>query len=140
MRIKDIVATINIELAGEQLTFNQLKPFLDHTIDDINSQLNANYPVFSGFGYDIDYNFFPDKFIRMVVMPGAAWYYYVADEEGSPSAQQYSQDYARGMFTMQRDMLYNIPVEYQADSYQGTVQFEFEAQKGIEIPYGIGED
>jgi hypothetical protein len=140
MTTKKIVALINEKLAGEQLTYNDLKQFMDNVIDDINSKLNTIYPAFSELeGYDVDYNMFPDRFIRSVVVPGAAWYYYVADEEGSPTAQQYNADYNKGLLTMQRDMLYNIPVEYQADSMQGTVETVFDPCPNITIPYGAGE-
>ena len=140
MLIKNIVALVNAALAGEQCTYAELKPFLDKAVDEINTQLNAKYPVFSELGgYDVDYNMLPDKYIRTVVVVGAAWYYYTADEEGAPAAQQYALEFQRGMFYMTRDMLYSIPVEYQADDHQGMVQFDFNAQQGISLPYGIGE-
>lgn len=140
MRVKEIVALVNMQLAGEQLIYSELKQFLDHAIDDINAQLSSKYPTFTELGgADVDYNMFPDKYIRSVVVFGAAWYYYVADEEGNPTALQYSADYSRGLFIMLRDMLYNVPVQYQEDSYQGTVKFEFESEQGIGMPYGIGE-
>jgi hypothetical protein len=139
MFIKDILPYINDKLAGEQLTFNELKRFMNYTVDDINARLHSNYPVFSDFAYDVDYNFFPDRYLRSVVAPGAAWYYYVADEEGNPSAQQHSQDYSRGLFEMQRDMMFAVPAQHRADSYQGTAQYAYDTQNTIEIPYGIGE-
>lgn len=139
MQIKNILPYINDKLAGEQLTFNDLKRFMDHTIDDINARLHTKYPVFSEFSYDVDYNYFPDRYLRSAVASGTAWYYYVADEEGNPSAQQHSQDYSRYLFEMQRDMLYNIPEEYKADSYQGTTQFAYDTDNSVEIPYGVGE-
>lgn len=140
MLIKDIVKAINGALAGEMCTYSDLKQFMDHTIDDINAQLNSKYPAFSELGsYDTDYNMFPDRYIRTVVVPGTAWYYYVADEEGTPTAQQYQMDYNKGLFLMLRDMLYNVPEVYQADSLQGSVEFAFNGDQGIELPYDIGE-
>lgn len=140
MLIKNIIPLINAKLAGELLTYKDLQPFMDNVIDDINAQLNTIYPAFSELGsFDVDYNMFPDRFIRSVVVPGAAWYFFVADEEGSPTAQQLAQDYQRGLFLMLRDMLYNIPVQYQADSLQGTVNFDFTVQQGIEFDNTLGE-
>ena len=71
--------------------------------------------------YDAEYNFFPDKYIRTVVIPGAAWHFYVMDEEGLQTAPQYMADYENGKFIMQRDMLYKIPEEYQDDDNQGFI-------------------
>lgn len=138
MFIKNIIALVNTELAGEMLNYADLRPFLDHTIDDINAQLNTTYPVFSDLAsYDVDYNVFPEQYIRGVVVPGAAWYYYVMDEEGAATAQQYQSDYTRGLTIMQRDMLYNIPEQYQADSLQGSVQYSTDVP-GIELNFGLG--
>ena len=143
MLIKEIVTLINKKLAGELLTYSELKNYLDSTIDDINTQLNSKYPAFSELDISIsEYTAFPDRFIRQVVVPGAAWYYYTADEEGTPTALQYAQDYQRGLFTMLRDMLYGIPLEYQVDTMQGSVQFAFEADgnaPGIEVNNFVGE-
>lgn len=130
MEKQAIVNIINAKLAGELLSFNELLPLLDETIDEINSNLNSCYPVFSEMETGkSDYNYFPDRYIRTVVVPGAVWRYLVLDEEGIPTAMQYQIDYQTGLFTMMRDMLYNIPEEYQADYQQGTVQFEFDNTK-----------
>lgn len=127
MLIKDIVNLVNSKLAGELLSYNEMKPYLDHAIDDINANLNTIYPAFSELdSYDTDYNMFPDRYIRSVIVPGTAWYFYVVDEEGSPTAAQFSADFARGLFQMQRDLLYNIPEEYQADANQGSVLFDLD--------------
>ena len=143
MTVNKIVALINEKLAGEQLTYNDLKASMDYTIDDINSKLHTIYPAFSELGgYDVDYNMFPDRFIRSVVVPGAAWYFYVMDEEGAVAAQQYNADFQKGLFLMQRDMLYNIPTQYQAPDLQGTVQFTEDADgstPGIEVSTFVGE-
>ena len=71
--------------------------------------------------YNAMYNFFPDKYIRMAVIPGAAWHFYVMDEEGLQTAPQYQADFERGKFVMQRDMLYKIPEEYMDDDHAGFV-------------------
>ena len=140
MQISDLVTLVNKHLADEMLSYTELRPFLDRTIDDINSALNTIYPAFSELPpFTPKYDAFPDRYLRTVVATGAAWYYYVNDEEGSPAAMQYQILYNKELFLMQRDMLYNIPEEYKADSLQGTVQFEFTGERGIELPYGIGE-
>lgn len=127
MTIDNIVKNINENLAGELLTFNNLNLFLDETIDDINAKLNSTYPSFSDFTYekypDIypNYNFFPDRYIREVVCKGAAYKFYVMDEEGIPTAQMYQYNYQDELFIMQRDYLEKVPEEYQADN-TGSVQ------------------
>lgn len=141
MFIKDITALVNTHLAGEMLSYTDMRPFLDHTIDDINTMLNAKFPVFSdsSINYEAEYTAFNDKFIRSVVVPGAVWYYYVVDEEGAPTAQQLSADYSRGLFVMQRDMLYSVPAEYQADDLQGAVSLGYDLNQGVEVDNLLGE-
>ena len=116
MQIIDIVSGVNAKLAGETLTFNELKLFLDETIDDINAELNAAFPAISEFQEYEDYDCIPDMYIRSVVIPGAAYKFYVTDEEGISTATQYQYDYAERMFRMKRDYSTQIPEEYQADN------------------------
>lgn len=122
MKINDIVKGINDELAGELLTYNYLQPFLDQVIDDINNQLDSTYPAFSEFTYEKypdrypDYNFFPERYIRNVVIKGAAYKWFVMDEEGIPTAQQFQYNYQDNLFYMLRDYLEKVPEEYQADN------------------------
>lgn len=122
MTLQNITNKVNTKLAGEMLTYNEIMPFLDDVIDLINSELNTIYPAFSELPVGTqDYNMFEDKWIRQVVVPGAAWKYYVTDEEGLQTAVQYQQDFYDGLFKMVRDTLYNIPLEYQANVEQGSV-------------------
>ena len=63
MQLTNIVSLVNSNLAGELLTLNQMIPFLDQTIDEINDKLNTVYPAFSEFDPNThpdypDYNFF----------------------------------------------------------------------------------
>lgn len=122
MTIDNIVKTINDNLAGELLTFNNLKPLLDEVIDDINAKLDSTYPTFSDFTYENypevypNYNFFPDRYIREVVCKGAAYKFYVVDEEGIPTAQQFQYNYTDQLFIMERDFLDKVPEEFQADN------------------------
>ena len=124
MLITQIQKLFNEALAGESLSYKEMLPHLDAAIDSINAKLNKTYPVISDVHaetYDDVYDFFPDKYIRMVVIPGAAWHFYVMDEEGLQTAPQYLQDFENGKFIMQRDMLYKIPEEYQDDDNQGFI-------------------
>jgi len=124
MLITQIQKLFNDALAGETLSYKEMLPHLDAAIDEINAKLNTIYPVFSEVPhetYDAEYNFFPDKYIRMVVIPGAAWHFYVMDEEGLQTAPQYQADFENGKFIMQRDMLYKIPEEYQDDDHNGFI-------------------
>ena len=90
ININTIVNYINERLAGEQLLYSQLLVFLDGTIDDINQALNSNFPAFSEFSEKDenypDYNFFPDRYIRTVVVTGACAKFYICDEEGAAVA------------------------------------------------------
>lgn len=124
MLITNIQRLFNDALAGETLSIRDMLPHLDAAIDSINTKLNAKYPVFSDIdytAYNAEYSYFPDKYIRTVVIPGAAWHYYVMDEEGLQTAPQYLADFETGKFYMQRDMLYAVPEEYQADDDAGFV-------------------
>ena len=114
MTLQEIVNRVNKLLAGERHSFAQLVDYLDRTIDDINSQLNSTFPVFSELpDGKAEYDYFPDRYIRSVVTVGAAWYYFSTDEEGNQTAPQYMYDYERGMFTMSRDYHNLVPLEYQ---------------------------
>lgn len=124
MLLTTVQKLFNDALAGETLSYKEMLPHLDAAIDDINAKLNSTYPVFSEVPYETsesEYSFFPDKYIRMVVIPGAAWHFYVMDEEGLQTAPQYQADFENGKFLMQRDMLYKIPEEFQDDDQQGFV-------------------
>lgn len=121
MLFTDIQKLMNTQLAGETLTFKEMLPHLDFAIDEINSTLNTTFPTFTEVREDnIDaesYDCFPDKYIRTVVVPGAAWNFYVVDEEGLQTSPQYQTAFEKGKFIMQRDSLYSIPEEY-LDSYE----------------------
>lgn len=124
MLVTTIQRLFNTALAGETLSIKEMLPHLDAAIDGINATLNTCYPVFSDLDLTAagaEYDYFPDKYIRTVVIPGAAWHYYVMDEEGLSTAPQYQKDFEQGKFIMQRDMLYCIPEEFQADAESGSV-------------------
>lgn len=122
MVLTQIVKTVNQRLAGELLTFSAMVSFLDEVIDDINEKLNSTYPTFSEFTQEAypdkypNYDFFPDNYIRKVVIYGTAFKFYINDEEGITTAQQYGYDYNDALFMMQRDYLEKVPEEFQSDN------------------------
>jgi hypothetical protein len=114
MKLLEITALINKLLAGERHNYQQFIHLLDMVIDDINDELQATYPTFSELPAGVDnYNFFPDRYVRQVVVTGAAYYYYIQDEEGIMTAPQYMNDYFNNRFKMLRDYMTSVPPEYQ---------------------------
>ena len=117
MKYADIIREINKLLDGERLTEPQLISFLDNTIDDINRELNAVYPTFTEYrdapGFNLVYDAFPDQYIRSVVCPGAAYYWYTSEEEGEIAATALYTEYARALFIMKRDWMAEVPLIYQ---------------------------
>lgn len=113
MKITDLVKLVNSKLADEMLSYEELKPFLDKAIDDINEDLHAKYPVFSELSSLVEYNYLPDRYMRNVVATGAAYHFYVMDEEGERVASEYFVDYSRARFNMVRDFIELVPEEYQ---------------------------
>lgn len=121
MKIAVLIQSINTQLAGELLSISELKDFVDKAIDDINTRLNAKFPVLTDVilsGND-EYTAIPDKYIRTVVIPGAAFKYYTTDEEGAAVAPKYEEEYLRGLFYMERDYIMQIPDEYADNPDQG---------------------
>lgn len=193
MTYSEIIKEINDKLAGELLSYGELKRYLDEVIIDINNELDATFPMFSemtGLEEVIhnnedpfiraldehsvailantyylsgnkqkfitafvkavlmqhfcdpefkeiqkdtaavmqkaeavwsavhvvvqEYDAFPDKYIRSVVIPGAAYKWYVMDEEGIPTADRYGYDYQDALFVMLRDYLEDVPMKYRA--------------------------
>ena len=126
MLVSQIVSLINKRLADELCTPTELMMHMDAVVDDINIKLNSKFPTVSeviadsGGIDDPDYNVFPDKYIRTVLVTGAAYKYYVTDEEGNATAQQYGTDYVQNLFYMERDYSFSIPEIYREDN-QGYV-------------------
>ena len=113
MQILNIVSGVNTLLAGETLTLNQMRLFLDLTIDEINDNMSAKFPAFDGLTENDNYEAFPDNYIRSVLIKGAAYRFYVTDEEGSPTAVQYKFDFLDALFIMKRDYSCKVPEIYQ---------------------------
>ena len=132
MLVVDIVKGINAQLADEQFPYTQLKRYMDAVIDDINDKLNSSFPTFSEVeehGFLNEYNYFPDKYIRSVVIKGAAYKYYIMDEEGMATAEAYQYEYEDALFRMLRDYVDLVPEEYQADR-PGAVTTDIEGLNG----------
>lgn len=140
MKRQTIVNGVNKYLADEMLRYDDIELFLDRTIDDINQDLNAKYPSFSELAdsdiidADGSYNFFPDRYIRSVVIVGAAFYFYQADEEGEGVAGSYQQMYHEGRYKMTRDWLMEVPDQF-IDDKAGYVQFKWDLTSNLGISY-----
>ena len=131
MKLTDIRNLINSRLAGEQLTYSALLPYLDAVVDEINAKLHAKFKTFSEISTTgipesgktfIDYNEFPDKYIRTVVCVGAAWHWYVDDEEGIDTAISLKQQYDNGLFIMLRDYGPLVPEDKQVTEDTGFIK------------------
>ena len=113
MQVLNIVSGVNTLLAGETLTLNAMRLFLDSIIDEINDNLSSKFPSFDGLTENDTYAHFPDNYIRSVLIKGAAYKFYVTDEEGSVTAVRYNYDYMDALFNMKRDYSCKVPEEYQ---------------------------
>ena len=141
MKYNTIIGLISKHLADELVSEDEMLSYMDRVIDDINAQLNTVFPTFTEYKElnpeeditEIDYNIIPDKYIRTVVIPGAAYKYYTTDEEGGYSSPKYEEDYKQGLFYMLRDYSFSIPEEYRADS-QGFVELG-DLDTGLTTPY-----
>lgn len=142
MELQKIVNAINKRLAGELMIYSELEIHLDAIIDEINNRLNSNFPAFSEFNSTDyanypDYNFFPDRYIRSVVIPGAAFKFYVTDEEGISTATKYEQEYLTNLFYMERDYLGQVPGKFQNANHEGLLISDTTQDRGIWINNGF---
>lgn len=129
MLIQDIVNLTNTKLAGEMLLLEELLPYFDDVIDEINTRLNATFPSFTQHIKKLEaegvptlaqaYDLIPDIYIRNVVVTGAAYKFYLTDEEGMDTAQMYGALYNTNLFYMQRDFTEQVPEEYRANNHEG---------------------
>ena len=140
MRYNKIIDLVSKHLGDDLVTTAELMSFIDRTIDDINTQLDANFPTFTeseeGVPNDVrDYTAIPDKYIRTVIVPGAAFKYYVTDEEGNQAATKYEEDYRQGLFYMLRDYSSQIPAEYRGEDGGGV---SISTDHTLDVPYRGG--
>ena len=139
-----VIDLIRRHLGDELVTEPELYNYIDRVIDDINVQLNTCFPTFTEFSEEnygisgnlLDYTAIPDKYLRTVVVPGAAFKYYTTDEEGGNAAPKYEEDYRQGLFYMLRDYSFSIPEKYRADE-QGFVELD-EEEPGLVVPFKGG--
>lgn len=131
MLMSRILQQVNDLLAGETLSYLEMRPHLDATIDDINQQLATVFPSFSDLDSPSSYEFFPDRYIRTVVCIGAAVRFYEMDEEGGQPPMGYLQRYRENLFFMLRDYLPQVPEEYIAPTHQGTVPLSLDGATHI---------
>jgi hypothetical protein len=140
MLYNNIINLISKHLADELVSESEMLSYMDRVIDDINTQMNTIFPTFTEFkelngdidATMLDYNVIPDKYIRSVVIPGAAYKYYTTDEEGSYAAPKYEEDYRTNLFYMERDFSFSVPEQYRANS-QGYVQLQG-SDEGLIVP------
>lgn len=127
-----IINLISKQLADELVSEPEMLSYMDRVVDDINVQMNTKFPTFTDFrnensnipSHELDYTAIPDKYIRTVVVPGAAFKFYTTDEEGGYSSPKYEEDYKQGLFYMMRDFLFSVPEEYREEDNQGYVDME----------------
>lgn len=122
MIIRAIKDLTNSRLAGEQLTYSQLLPYFDAVVDDINARLHTQFKVFSevtSTDINLEYTEFPSKYIRTVVCIGAAYKWYIDDEEGIATAESLGQEYQNNLFLMERDYGPLIPADKRRDDKGG---------------------
>lgn len=144
MQYNTLVGLISRHLADELVSEGEMLSYMDQVIDDINARLNTTFPTFTEFkeankdlAVDLlDYTPIPDKYLRSVVVPGAAYKYYTTDEEGGYAAPKYSEDYRTALFYMERDFSFSVPEQYRADE-QGYVEIDG-SDSGLVVPYGGG--
>jgi len=140
MLIKDIIRLANKKLIDEQYSYAELEPYLDDAIDAINRELNSIYPAFSEAPGASDYNYFPARYIRTVVVPGAVYHRYLTDDGGVAEATGIYQQFMEGMFYMVRDYHAIVPTEYQDSTRMGTIAYSGEPATRAEEdnkPYNI---
>lgn len=137
-----ITQLFNEKLAGEMFKYDEIVAYLDLVIDEINADLSSKFPTLSEFTPTIfpdykedeytdprtgvidikkrdmvysNYDLFPDKYIRSVVIPGAAYKWFSVDEEGASTAPLFQQEYEKARFEMVRDYMDLVPLEYVND-------------------------
>ena len=133
MLVSQIQTLVNQCLAGEMLSYKQMLLHLNWALDEVNATLNTVFPEFES---DMsEYVAFPDRYIRMVIIPGAVHHFYVVDEEGQTGEHNFHQEFEINKFRMLRDYSHLVPEEFQADENNGTTDSTYEdanGQRGVE--------
>lgn len=118
MKVSLILRKVNKQLDDEGLTTDDILGYLDAAIAEINKRCYSLYPSFSELsGQDdpsgieiaqLNYNYLPDMWIDIIVVPYVCARYRLQDDE---DATFYIRDYERNI----NDLIntYKIPEEYQ---------------------------
>lgn len=128
MKNSEILKRINIYLDGEMLRMQDVYPYLDGVIFEINTALQTCFPSFTDRAleedYADDYVAFPDKYIANVIVPGVAYKFYVQDEEGENVSSMYGNLYQQNLFYMQRDLMEFVEEKYIDKDAAGYITME----------------
>ena len=115
-------------IASDYLRAPDIYVYMDKVIDDINSRLQATFPLMSDWvDYVTKYNqlnpdtpldqsrytAIPDRYLNSVVRVGVARFFYMKDEEGESVASDYFREYEGAIFAMIRDYISEVPEEFQ---------------------------
>ena len=144
MLLSAILQRTNDLLAGETLSYFELRPHFDSVIDDINQQLSTVFPNFTEVssvtptGTLTEYVEIPDRYIRSVVCLGAAVHFYMSDEEGGQPPAGYMNKYRENLFYMLRDYLPLVPDSYKAVDTMGALSFDLHGSDHTDI--GVAQE
>lgn len=132
MQLLEMRKALNSLLAGEMLSMELCKQHINYAINEINVTLNSCFPILTDVSdLAVNYDCIPDKYISMVVLPGAAHHYYMVDDEGTTAERDFGMQFEQGKFYMLRDYSCMVPAEYQCDNLDiGSVQSTYEDYKG----------
>lgn len=137
MVLLELKKSLNSLLAGEMLTMEMMKQHLNYAIDEVNTVMDTCFPAITSTELTDEYTAIPDKYIRSVILPGAAHHYYMVDDEGTTPEQDFLRQFEINKFYMLRDYSAQVPLEYQnSDLNIGSVPSEYEdslGKRGIEF-------
>lgn len=124
MQIYKIVEHVNRQMDDEMYVWFDIEYIAQKVLDEINDRLSSNFPEIEGFGEDegADYNFFPNRWIRGVLIPGIIYELLVVQDEFENLSFQRLREKQEGLEKMFRD--YTVPEEYQLDGDIGVMFVE----------------
>ena len=113
-----MLKALNETLAGEYLVWSQARPHLQWALDKLNDKLDTCFPDLTSTAAgtytddEVEDYPIPAKYIRAVLIPGAAHHFYLVDDEGTMSDMSFLQEMEEGMFKALRDFSPTIADEY----------------------------
>jgi hypothetical protein len=140
MNYLEIKKELNILLNGELVPWKRLIGHINYAIDAINTDMNTCFPTISvdssADDLGTEYTAIPDKYIRTVILPGAAHHYYMVDDEGTTPEIDFAREFAAGKFYMLRDYSCSVPAQYRVQdnedgSFAGSVESTYEDSNGL---------